>query len=128
MTNMEVIRIAEEEIGRISYLLDCSPQIYDNPGMRKIYERKYEWLSQLLVMAKRATKSCESNWVPHTDPPKSNGRYEVAMKTEASGTSLCDGIMLVIRHGNWVGKDEPAALDFGDHFLRHLMKFQSKVS
>lgn len=80
MTNMEAIRIAEEEIGRIFYLLDCFTQIYDNPGMRKIYERKYEWLSQLLSIAKRATKSCEPDWIPHTDPPKSNGRYEVAMK------------------------------------------------
>ena len=54
MTDTEVIKIAEEEINRISYLLDCSPRIYDNPGMKKIYERKHEWLVQLLAMAKRS--------------------------------------------------------------------------
>ena len=56
MTNMEAIRIAEEEIGGISSLLDCSPQIYDNPGMRKIYGERYEWLFQLFAMAKEQLK------------------------------------------------------------------------
>lgn len=80
MTDAEAIRIAEEEIDRISYLLDCSPRIYDNPGMRKIYERKHEWLVQLLAIAKGAIEGYDPGWIPYTDPPKSDGRYEVAMK------------------------------------------------
>lgn len=80
MTDMEVIEIADKEVDQIAYALSHSPGVYDNPGLRQIYKRKYEWLAQLLSIAKRATKSCEPDWIPHTDPPKSNGRYEVAMK------------------------------------------------
>lgn len=80
MTDIEAIRIAEQEIDRISDLLGRCPQIYDNPGMKKIYERSHEWLVQLLAIAKGAIEGYDPGWIPYTDPPKSNGRYEVAMK------------------------------------------------
>lgn len=53
MTDTEAIRIAEEEIKQISYMLETNPQIYDNPGMRKIYQRKHELFVRLLRMAKK---------------------------------------------------------------------------
>lgn len=56
MTDIEAIRIAEQEIDQISDLLSRCPQIYDNPGMKKIYERKYDWLVQLLAVAKKSNK------------------------------------------------------------------------
>ena len=56
MTDIEAIRIAEQEIDQISDLLSRCPQIYYNPGMKKIYERKYDWLVQLLAVAKKSNK------------------------------------------------------------------------
>lgn len=46
---------------------------------------------------------------------------------ETSDIFLYGDIMLVIRHENLAGKDELTALDFGDHFLHHLKKFQNEV-
>lgn len=40
MTDIEAIRIAEQEIDRISDLLGRCPQIYDNPGMKKNIRKK----------------------------------------------------------------------------------------
>lgn len=91
MTDIEVIEIADKEIDQIAYALSHSPGVYDNPGLRQIYKRKYEWLAQLLSMAKRATKSCEPDWISHTDPPKSNGRYEVAMAGTLQSLKCKDG-------------------------------------
>lgn len=104
MTDTEAIKIAEEEINRISYLLDCSPRIYDNPGMRKIYERKHEWLVQLLAIAKGAIEGYDPGWIPYTDPPKSDGRHEVAMKDG----SLTKNAQFIAELANRLAKDVQA--------------------
>ncbi len=54
MDNVQAVKAAEEELNRISYALECNPNVYNNAGMRKIYQEKYEWLLFVVILAKAA--------------------------------------------------------------------------
>lgn len=56
MDNKDAIYRAEKELTRIGYLLECSPGIYENKGLYKIYSDRCEWLLQIIVLAKKAVR------------------------------------------------------------------------
>lgn len=54
MDNAQAVKAAEEELDRISYALECNPNVYNNAGLREIYQKKYEWLLPVVMLAKSA--------------------------------------------------------------------------
>lgn len=53
MTYEEAVQAARDELSRISYALECNPGVYDNPGLRAVYQRKEEWLTKVLYLAEQ---------------------------------------------------------------------------
>ena len=48
----EAVEAGEQELDRISLSLECNYGIYNNPGLRKAYQNKQEWLLKVLALAK----------------------------------------------------------------------------
>ena len=57
MTFVEAIAVAERELARAFYDIDCAK----NRGLEKIAQNKADWLSVIIYMAKQYKKSLEDN-------------------------------------------------------------------
>ena len=59
MTNREALHAARQELDRLDYALECTPGVYENPGMRGIYQKRFDWLLAVTRLAETALKNKE---------------------------------------------------------------------
>lgn len=59
MTYKEAVQAAGDELDRTRYALEFTRGVYNNPGLRKAYQNKEEWLSSVVYLAETALKDME---------------------------------------------------------------------
>lgn len=53
MTDTEFLEEIEKEVTKLRYSIETTTNIYDNPGLKKIYENKFLNLNRLLQLGKK---------------------------------------------------------------------------